>query len=291
MAERLYSLLLRLYPRGFRRRYADEMMRVFRERLRDERAVRVWVDVLADAAVSIPRQHFRARRPHPMLPPSAAPLKRAVLVNLSRSFLAGSGISISIFAAFFPNGRLLAVLLALICLALLARTCQKARVVKTYRIDLGDDYVTVACDAIGIAPLTLTRGEVTGLRVFQHIGMRVHASDPSRDLWVPSSAPAYAEARQRLSQWAPVSVTPFRLTGAANGAGVDTLGGLAMICLAWVLPFSFAVGFAAASTVPVVTAIALARRKNFPRSRLAPTLAHLLIVLVVLVRLIGRWLW
>jgi len=86
MSERLYSLVLRLYPRAFHERYADEMMRVFRERLRDEGLVRVWVDVLADAAVSIPSQHFHTQRPHPMFPPSAAPLKRAVIAKLSRSF-------------------------------------------------------------------------------------------------------------------------------------------------------------------------------------------------------------
>ena len=54
MSERLYSLLLQLYPRAFRERYGEEMARVFRDRLRDEPSARLWIDVLSDAAMSIP---------------------------------------------------------------------------------------------------------------------------------------------------------------------------------------------------------------------------------------------
>ena len=58
MSERLYSLLLQLYPRAFRERYGEEMARVFRDRLRDEPSARLWIDVLSDAAMSIPRQYL-----------------------------------------------------------------------------------------------------------------------------------------------------------------------------------------------------------------------------------------
>src|SRR5262245_33118450 len=74
MSDRLYSLVLQLYPRAFRERYAEEMAQVFRDRMRHEAAARVWFDVLGDALVSIPRQHWR-QEPHPIYPPSAAPLR------------------------------------------------------------------------------------------------------------------------------------------------------------------------------------------------------------------------
>src|SRR5262245_43114583 len=113
MSEHVYSLLLRLYPRAFRERYAEEMLRLFEERLRDEHVLRVWLDVLVDAAVSIPRQHFRAQRAHPMFPPSAAPLRRAMVTNLLRSFLAGGGVSLCFLTALlFPTARPLAILMA-----------------------------------------------------------------------------------------------------------------------------------------------------------------------------------
>ena len=86
MSERLYSLLLQLYPRAFRERYATEMARVFRDRLRDEPAARVWIDVLADAAVSIPHQHMEPV-PNAMYPPSASPMR----VSVAPRFLAVLG--------------------------------------------------------------------------------------------------------------------------------------------------------------------------------------------------------
>lgn len=64
MSEKLYHLLLRLYPSRFRTHYAAEAMQVFRDRLRDERGLlkraRLWIDVLFDVSVSAPREHHRA---------------------------------------------------------------------------------------------------------------------------------------------------------------------------------------------------------------------------------------
>lgn len=63
MSEKLYALLLRLYPERFRRSYGDEAMQVFRDRLRDERGVlkrtRLWLSLLLDCSVSAPREHRR----------------------------------------------------------------------------------------------------------------------------------------------------------------------------------------------------------------------------------------
>ncbi len=66
MSEKVYALLLRLYPASFRNSYGDEALQLFRDRAREERgfapALRLWVDLLADLAVSVPREH-RPRRP------------------------------------------------------------------------------------------------------------------------------------------------------------------------------------------------------------------------------------
>lgn len=64
MSEKLYALLLRLYPARFRAAYGDEAMQVFRDRLRDDRGfrarVRLWLDVLLDLVRSMPQEHRRA---------------------------------------------------------------------------------------------------------------------------------------------------------------------------------------------------------------------------------------
>lgn len=63
MSERVYALLLRLYPSSFRRFYGEEAMLLFRDRAGDERGLtarlRLWMDILADAWVSIPSEYGR----------------------------------------------------------------------------------------------------------------------------------------------------------------------------------------------------------------------------------------
>jgi uncharacterized protein (TIGR03435 family) len=59
MSEQIYAWLLRLYPSRFQETYRDEALQLFRDRARDERGflsgLRLWLDLLSDLAVSIPR--------------------------------------------------------------------------------------------------------------------------------------------------------------------------------------------------------------------------------------------
>ena len=66
MSERIYSLLLRLYPASFREAYGDAAIELFRDRLRDEPGfwprLQLWLDLFFDLAVSVPRTHHRRDR-------------------------------------------------------------------------------------------------------------------------------------------------------------------------------------------------------------------------------------
>jgi hypothetical protein len=66
MSERLYSLLLKLYPNHFRRAYGDEAMRLVLDRARDEKGflcgLRLWLDLLVDLGISLPREYSKAPR-------------------------------------------------------------------------------------------------------------------------------------------------------------------------------------------------------------------------------------
>jgi peptidase S41-like protein len=65
MSEKIYACLLRLFPSHFREAYGDEALQLFRDRARDERGffprVRFWLDLLADLAISVPRQYRYVR--------------------------------------------------------------------------------------------------------------------------------------------------------------------------------------------------------------------------------------
>jgi putative ABC transport system permease protein len=54
--ERVYRRLLRLYPRDFSDDYADEMTRLYRDRVRGEGTTSVWLAVVADLARTAPRE-------------------------------------------------------------------------------------------------------------------------------------------------------------------------------------------------------------------------------------------
>jgi len=287
MPERFYSLLLRLYPRAFRQRYADEMVRVFCDRLRHESAARVWIDVLGDAVASIPRQHWR-REPHPIYPSSAAPLRaayttvmQAMLVSAILGGFLGVGLMMTAYLGItavmtrFPGGLLAVGLIFLVWLSAFRKARRTSQTLKTFRYDAGGDSVTVAYD--GMAPLTLQRSEVTGLHDFEKVGLRIQTADPARDLWVPVTAASYPSVKARVSEWAPVTVTPLRL--------VPVDGGFLQLSLLYALglfiPMTFAAGIAGALLLNAIWAMA---KRDLPARK---TLLYLGPVAILLV----RWLW
>ena len=64
MSEKIYGCLLRLYPSSFQKAYGAEALQLFRDRARDERGflsgLCLWLDLLSDLAVSIPRAYRSA---------------------------------------------------------------------------------------------------------------------------------------------------------------------------------------------------------------------------------------
>ncbi|MEO5985893.1 MAG: hypothetical protein ABIW50_06090 [Candidatus Limnocylindria bacterium] len=69
VGERVYRGFLRLYPREFRERFSDEMVVLFRDRLRDARAegllagrTAAWLTMLADVTVTAMGEQLQRRR-------------------------------------------------------------------------------------------------------------------------------------------------------------------------------------------------------------------------------------
>jgi hypothetical protein len=64
MSEKVYALLLCLFPSRFREAYGDEALQLFRDRARDEKGllprIRLGLDLFADLAISVPREYFYA---------------------------------------------------------------------------------------------------------------------------------------------------------------------------------------------------------------------------------------
>jgi Peptidase family S41/N-terminal domain of Peptidase_S41 in eukaryotic IRBP len=110
MSEKIYAWLLRFYPSHFRKGYGDEALQLLRDRKRDEKGLlpglRLWLDLLADLAVSLPSEY---RRVPPQLPRAVAALGLDGLPSFHSlkherpslgALLLGSLLSLSAFAAF-----------------------------------------------------------------------------------------------------------------------------------------------------------------------------------------------
>jgi Peptidase family S41 len=65
MSEKFYALLLRLFPSRFHQSYGEDALQLFRDRVRDESGftprLRLWLDLLSDLLISVPRQYFYAQ--------------------------------------------------------------------------------------------------------------------------------------------------------------------------------------------------------------------------------------
>ena len=65
MSEKIYTWLLRLCPSHFRQAYGEAALQLGRNRSRHERGffpdLRLWLDLLADLAISVPRQYHRVQ--------------------------------------------------------------------------------------------------------------------------------------------------------------------------------------------------------------------------------------
>lgn len=75
-AERLFAMLLRAYPAGFRERFGPEMRQHFHDRRRDavergEGAASFWLELAADAVRALPAEHLAALRERRRRAPSA----------------------------------------------------------------------------------------------------------------------------------------------------------------------------------------------------------------------------
>ena len=86
MSEKLYAWPLRLYPANFRKEYGEEALQLVRDCQRDDKGfllrLRFWLNLLADLAISLPREYRRvqpeALGPRAALGPDGSPSFRSL---------------------------------------------------------------------------------------------------------------------------------------------------------------------------------------------------------------------
>lgn len=109
MSEKLYALLLHLYPARFRQNYGEEALQLFRDRCRDEQGLfprlRLWLDLLVDVGLSVPPEYRRAASTlasSPIPPPAGVPSFHVLETEPPRpgTFLFGAVLALAAVGAF-----------------------------------------------------------------------------------------------------------------------------------------------------------------------------------------------
>ncbi len=232
ISEKIYRLLLHLYPHRFRSEYGAEMLQLFRDRLATETShLRLWLDVLADLAISVPREHRRPShdfRVSPIFESFKAMLKVFLgLAIMSELALRGGASPEWITALWF------------------------------FSIDVGFIVLlhgwrapaleyTVEGDGVGFRSqrsiIYVSRAEIA--RITESRDMLVVFSTSGAHIPIPTGVSNYSTLRAQLAAWVPIEVPPSsRLPG-----GIVALGFLATLLMRnpWAVVLA---GFAVAAAI------------------------------------------
>ena len=215
MSEKIFRWVLRFYPRRFRCEYGDAMWQLFHDRLRAEAGIpgraRLWLDLLLDTVVAVPREH---RRP-PQLAVSGSGgyrlSEQAVAEMVRRSHIrqfpavilsVAGGLLIALVgdAPRWPSFGVYGLLLLFFMTSLrgIGRFKDGWR---TYELVLQEGRIQ---EKHAARSLTLDKAEITRLVETRGLGIAIQTGDPRKSIWVPSVVDGYEELRLRLTDWAPL---------------------------------------------------------------------------------------
>jgi len=213
MSEKIYAWLFRFYPRRFREEYGTCAMQLFRDRLRAERGVfqrlRLWLDVLADLAISVPREHWRqdsagadvagyrlseeavtAMTKRGAVAPAVS-LGVFVVLGFTAAWL-GSSERVLLFAAYFP--------LAILAMTRFRRIGVWKERCRRYRLIVETDFLLEK--RYGGDDLTLLRSEIVKINEDQYglTAISLHGDRPAT-IVIPAGLVGYQRVREQLVQW------------------------------------------------------------------------------------------
>ncbi|MBZ2187073.1 MAG: hypothetical protein K7J46_20385 [Bryobacter sp.] len=249
MSERVFSYLLRLYPRRFRDEYGASMRLVFQDRLRSEARISgrtvLWIAFVVDVLKSAVKEHLR---PAPFPHTAHFTLSEDAVADMVRRSHAGHRDRMIMWlvagfgAAWFgqaPAGPSYVVYGLLLLLALPAfrgfgRFKQHWR---AYSLHLDFDRIDEL--SAGRVVRSVGRSEISRLLETPGFGLAVQSLEAARSIWIPSTVNGYEEIRTALEAWFPIERMESR---SLHGLGHQSLFGLLSVYGAAILVRSQNVG-------------------------------------------------
>jgi hypothetical protein len=228
MSEKIYAWLLKLYPHSFRKEYAAAALQLFRDRCRVERGplarVRLWLDILTDLALSLPREHWRPDSDWPEVEGafhlSEEAVCRLAKRDLVHSLLFSLFIALGMTAGWLGNANrewLFSVYLSLAMVVIwrLVWIPRNERRWRAYRLIVGTDrlqqmhhgndltifknqIIRINEDQHGLRIFGLREGSQTAISFpLDHHRIRKTASS----IWIPVGLAGYEQARAEVFEW------------------------------------------------------------------------------------------
>jgi hypothetical protein len=219
MSEKIYALLLKLYPARFRADYGASVMHLFRDRLREEsgmlRRFRFWVDMITDLVISIPREHRRRNYAETEVP--GYRLSEEAVNALCKKHIIEPAVSFYLFLAlgfttgWFGASERRTLLFAYLLLATigLGRFLGISKFKKRWRsneVILGTELIQQKHLHYDV---TLHKSQVA--RIIENPkGLLVVAQEANRTrtVFVPDGITGYFQIRKDLSEWMPITLQP-----------------------------------------------------------------------------------
>jgi hypothetical protein len=229
MSEKIYAWLLKLYPMRFREEYGASALQLFRDRLGTERGVfrrfRFWFDVIADLAISVPREHWRQKPSEPAMGGSFRISEEAVGAMTKRGALApavfvslfvvlgltmgwlGNSKHVLLFAAYIP--------LAIVAIGHFRYIGRFERRWRSYQLVLETDRLQQRHDGKDV---TVRKSEVFKINEDQHgllvLSVRGYSQaamggpidyrqvrERVLSIWIPAGLTGYQQVREQVLQW------------------------------------------------------------------------------------------
>src|SRR5579863_3638438 len=228
MSEKIYAWLLKLYPTRFRDEYAASARQLFRDRMQAERGlVRrlwFWIDMVADLAISIPREHWRREAGGPETVGTFSISEQAITALAMRGIVSALCVSlfiaIGLSAGWFGKANHILLLTAYLPVATisfwkLVSVRRNEQNWRSYQLVMGPNCLRLQHRG---REITIARRRIVkinedeyGLRVFGLRGPNPAVAEDSIDprrmrelassIWIPAGLTGYEQVKEQMSHW------------------------------------------------------------------------------------------
>jgi hypothetical protein len=219
MSDAVFRFLLKLYPRRFRAEYGDAMRLLFHDRMNAETGfiarLRLWMDLLRDLVISVPREHQRSPRfasaGSERYRISEEGLREMGRNHRRRLLSVFFALAVGFLIASFGHANRWQIcvvygLATLFTIALLRKVESSTHHWRDYELILKEDGI----QQTGHSGLTLKLQKTEIVSVFEtgDLGLAIQGQDLRKSIWVPSVLSGYDDLRARLREWTPIEKTP-----------------------------------------------------------------------------------